>query len=654
VRIIVWLAIVALWACGGAPASDGPDADRADGDTIDGGPIDTGPVRLRGGVQKGPFILGSSLAISAIDGFGNPTGVVFNATTFNDLGEFAIDFSYLGAVSLEANGFYYNEATGGLSGAPLTLRAFHEITSGGVQAAYVNLVTHLTYGRVRNLVGNGTPLAAATAQAEGELRAELHVGPVDFAPEAPGIYLNELGGDNDSNAYLLAVSAVLTKAGLASGADAGLQELVNTISVDLASDGRLEDALKAGLDATQRTVDGDAVMTLFRARLADIGSDLVVPNIHRMLDTDGDRFPNLTDNCPLVWNPGQEDGNGNTRGDACETEPLEATASLGSRTDAVGVTWLDLDNDGDLDLATAQNLLGAVVYRNEGGVLATTPMWTSTDGPALAVAWADMDGDGDPDLAVAGGQLRVYRNDGGHLSATAIWTSDGTSVNGVAWGDADGDGDLDVAASEAGVGYRWYRVAGGVPTMPAAWSSAPDPGFGSLEWGDVDRDGDADLVTGGIHAQMYRNESHTLTASPTWVAGESAPAGSGWYVALTDMDWDGDLDLATSSYVYRNDRGTLALAPAWTSPAPTGSGRSVAWGDADGNGFPDLAVGGDPSSGGASQYPTLYLSELGRLLSSSSWNPTDSIGKAVAWGDVDGDFDLDLAAGAFIYVNTTR
>lgn len=312
--------LLAVCACGVTPAA-GPDGGNVDGG-VDGGIS----VQLRGGVQKGPFILGSSVAISPIDILGNPTGAVFSTMTFNDLGEFAVEFSYLGPVSLEAQGYFYNEQRGRLSGAPLTLRAYHEVSSGGEQGAYVNLITHLAYGRTRQLVLEGSTFAAATVQAERELRADLGVGPLGFTPEAPGIYLNELGGDNDSSAYLLAVSTVFARVGVerdvfGTGTDAGLQEVLNVTSADLQPDGRLGDALKVELVAAQRAISGDRVMDQFRARLAAVGSDAVVPNIHRMLDTDGDGVMNASDNCVMVVNPAQENVDGDALGDACDATP---------------------------------------------------------------------------------------------------------------------------------------------------------------------------------------------------------------------------------------------------------------------------------------------------------------------------------------------
>lgn len=661
--VIVGLTLLAACGCGGAPANTEADAGGIDLGAVDGGGEDGAAiVRLRGGVQKGPFILGSSVSISPIDAVGNPTGAVFGATTFNDLGEFAVDFSYLGPVSLEATGFYYNEETGALSGAPLTLRAYHEVSSGGAQAAYVNLITHLTYGRVRELVLAGSAVADATVQAEDELRTELGIGPAGFTPDAPGIYLNQLGGDNDSSAYLLAVSAVLSRAGLLRGGDAGLQELLNIISTDLGADGLLHEPLKSEINSAHRTVDGDRVLSSFRARLAAIGSDAVVPDIHRMLDTDGDGIVNASDNCRSVPNPTQADRDGDIwGGDACDNDMLETTAHWSAMDfSVVAMAWGDVDGDGDVDLATgAGGLAPSNLYRNDGGRLTTTATWSSADGgESNAVAWADVDRDGDLDLAVGGGRVRLYRNDGGTLTTVAVW-SGGASVASLvvamAWGDVDRDGDADLAVIGESGGCGLFRNDGGVLGTDAVWNSTLEgaPGWGrSLAWGDVDGDGDLDLAAGAYYVLLYRNDGGALTNTAVWTSADPAPGSGGWVAAFGDVDGDGDVDLATSSHLYRNDAGALSAAAVWTSPAASGSTRCVAWGDVDEDGDVDLAVGGD-GSGSVTDWPVVYRGDGVSLTAASVWTALGG-GASVAWGDPDGDGDLDLAAGSSLYISRLR
>ena len=80
---------------------------------------------------------------------------------------------------------------------------------------------------------------------------------------------------------------------------------------------------------------------------------------------------------------------------------------------------------------------------------------------------------------------------------------------------------------------------------------------------------------------------------------------------------------------------------AWTS-GDSDITRSVAWGDVDGDGDLDLAVGNEGSAN------KVYLNHNGVLQTAADnpWTSGDSdITWSVAWGDVDGDGDLDLAVG---------
>lgn len=279
---------------------------------------------LRGAVQKGPFVVGSTVQVSLLTEEFQPTGTVFPTETTNDLGEFSIDLQNSGRFQLEATGFYYNEITGALSGAPLTLRALFQPSGSATQVAYVNLITHLTKARAQVLIIAGTTFELATQQAERELRIALAITPPQFDPGRPAIASNISGGDDDANAYLLAVSSILTRVAQLRGPgslDASLQELMNTIGPDLADDGDISAALKIEISAVLATFDPKPVEEALARRLANLGSTATVPDMARVLDHDHDGRADRDDLCPHIATDADHDIDGDGIGDECDPCP---------------------------------------------------------------------------------------------------------------------------------------------------------------------------------------------------------------------------------------------------------------------------------------------------------------------------------------------
>ena len=138
----------------------------------------------------------------------------------------------------------------------------------------------------------------------------------------------------------------------------------------------------------------------------------------------------------------------------------------------------DLDNDGDLDL-----LLGAQIFQGPGGLYWFENFGTGTfaapatidEGSVLDVYAADLDNDGDLDVLSANSsddKIFWYENDGTGIFGTAqIIDQVALTANGVKAADLDLDGDLDVIASSSPNEITWYKNLLGTLAVPEAAGS---------------------------------------------------------------------------------------------------------------------------------------------------------------------------------------
>ncbi|WP_046006996.1 putative Ig domain-containing protein [Pseudoalteromonas rubra] len=259
-------------------------------------------VKIIGAIEKGPFVVGSSVTINKLTELGQNTGTTIVTNTTNDLGHFDFNANATDLLQITSTGYYRNEITGELSSDTVTLRSLYKADENAQQQANVNLLTHLTSTRVLALLKSGEmSFEQAVVQAEEEFKRTFQQ--VIAAPEGKefaSVSIFDIQGSSDS-AYLLTVSALayqyaLNKSSAKNTASEGeLTFLINELEEDFGADGKIDDAQKlTELKAMHADIDPVAVTNNISQWIKG-QSTLTVPDINRYLDSDLDGLVNITD-----------------------------------------------------------------------------------------------------------------------------------------------------------------------------------------------------------------------------------------------------------------------------------------------------------------------------------------------------------------------
>jgi len=315
----------------------------------------------------------------------------------------------------------------------------------------------------------------------------------------------------------------------------------------------------------------------------------------------------------------------------------------------------DFNRDGKPDLAIADQGGGVTVLLGNGAGRFTAASGSpfAAGSNLVSVAVGDFNGDGNPDLAVAdysGGVTVLLGNGSGGFKTPGTAFAAGTNPEAMVVADFNGDGKLDLAVAGLGGGVTVLlgNGSGGFGTG-RSFASGAGTVF-SMAVGDFNGDGKPDLAVAGYYANVVGvllgdGSGGFITQVPlegplvSYYRTGRAPV----FVAVADLNGDGKQDIVTANnddytvtVLLGDGSGGFAAAPG--SPFAAGfDPNSVAVGDFNGDGTPDLAIAGDltvtvllgDGSGGFGTPGTSFAEEGSPF--------------ATAVGDFNGDGRPDLA-----------
>jgi hypothetical protein len=268
--------------------------------------------------------------------------------------------------------------------------------------------------------------------------------------------------------------------------------------------------------------------------------------------------------------------------------------------EATLLATLDADGDGDDDLLAGSCCDDSLVlWRNEGRGRLAPQFIASSWGPD-DITTGDVDGDGDPDIVIPyGHQLQVGLNDGqGHFHWRTQEMRPGLkSVENhdlferVALADVDGDHDLDIVSPQNLGSILFNDGKGKFGHEQRLYGCA---GY-SLAIGDLNGDARPDLVMDLGRGQLgvYLNDGtgHFGAASFSQTLSHAWSSESNW-VALGDVDRDGDLDLVFNSYQgevwVQLNNGLAQFEPAYHVPTTHTGLEELSLADLDHDGWLDV------------------------------------------------------------------
>ncbi len=333
---------------------------------------------------------------------------------------------------------------------------------------------------------------------------------------------------------------------------------------------------------------------------------------------------------------------------------VHSDGPLGNAEMGMGISLIDYDRDGDLDIHVLNDGSADQLLRNDGDLSFTdvaTGLIADT-GASRSGAWADFNRDGHLDLILGKHEeanvLLSGDGAGGFVIPASIGMDDAGPATSVSWCDYDLDGILDAYIANQGTPNLLMKnlgdLGGGFYIFTSQSGPVTNDGQSlGVNWIDLTGDQRPELFISNSFSGNVLLENTPIGFSDFSYSSGLADVTNGTGCAWGDYDNDGDFDLylcndGMSDHIYDNG-GDLHFAPLVGDLATNmGHGRGVVWADFNNDtnldvyvvrhNEPDYFLLGD----GTGQFTRVPVGPI----------EANGTGNAIACGDLDNDGDIDV------------